>query len=1362
MSNQQNHFLDVFEAIVEKHGSNVAVLTDGDSPVTYAELKSKALAVARELTSQGAGAETVVGLQIEKSEDYLVSMLGCWYAGAAFMPLDPELPDERRDFILNDSKAEIILTRKSYSGRLPSDDKKIIYFEDFDFSAPLESIEPENNLSDLAYVIYTSGSTGTPKGVEVTHAGLVPMLEAQIDAFELNSDSRSLFYLSTNFDASISDIGTAFLSGASLCIETASPQDIAINLSKIIEDRSITYMDIPPSLLRILDPENIPQSLKSVTIGGEALDPQIARNWAGKVRLVNVYGPTEATVCTSLCIIDPENWNKPTVGDALPAVTYKVVNGDLKEVVAGESGELLIGGLQLARGYRGRDDLNETKFINIDGERYYRSGDSVTVGNNHELIFQGRIDRQVKINGQLVELEEVEAKILEIPSIAQAAVVKRNFKGSNALVAFIRSKGGLDIGALQNSLNLSLSPWMIPSHFEPVDAMPLTVTGKIDLTTLQSQTLSSTSKGLSEEFTETEQKLFQIWKSILKHDDFGIDDHFDDVGGDSLKVIDLSLSAEMQGMAITSNLVNGKKTIREIAAHLEAHRDVDADLDFVMSDAMKADDLRESMALDDEWNALVEQARKLPHPNDQAAPQNIFLTGANGFLASRLIYDLLSNSDAQIYALVRASSDEWGMDRIEQAIESHGLKLTDEMKQRITPVCGDLSKPFMGMDKGLWSSLSEQIDTVVHSGAIVNMTASYDALYGANVQGTKEAIKFALSGRRTKFHYASTLSVFVSTDQSHGDLLESDRLENTQTVYGGYGQTKWAAEYFLHQIPADVCDMSIHRLGLITGDSETGQSSSKDFLNMFVHGITKLGAVPNAKTNSIEVDVTPINYCSDVLRHIMLNNEHEQKEGHKVYHIANTAGFTLEQILNEIRWRGNQIDALPPCEWTKKMARMQSVGFSTEESAAYFGISRILPQDDTLRRHTAMDLFQATGVKFKQNNTQRMLKGSGITMPLPDNKLLSTYIDSITGQKKAISKRGVRKTMRGKTGLILGKFMPPHNGHFHLINFARNYPGVDKLYVVVDRTPDAPIPQSLRVNWIKEQFPDITVLPLGDYNYQDPSEAPNDKEFWDQWERSLKEAVPEGIDYCFNSEDYGWKLAEVLGATHVPVDRGRENFPISGTMMRDDPFSNWDQLPKVVRPYFTKKVAIVGAESTGKSTLAINLSKYFNTKVVPEYARLFLEALAEKKEPRSTDLGDIPIFADGQMASEQSLIGEANRVLICDTEPLTTKVWSDTLYSEVPASVEEHCDHANYDLYLVANPDVEWKPGVHRQWEDESKQERRLAFNSRIIDELNAAGKQFIEITGNDYEDRFVQAKDAIINHVFKGREFDDFSADLQ
>jgi NadR type nicotinamide-nucleotide adenylyltransferase len=304
--------------------------------------------------------------------------------------------------------------------------------------------------------------------------------------------------------------------------------------------------------------------------------------------------------------------------------------------------------------------------------------------------------------------------------------------------------------------------------------------------------------------------------------------------------------------------------------------------------------------------------------------------------------------------------------------------------------------------------------------------------------------------------------------------------------------------------------------------------------------------------------------------------------------------------------------------------------------------------------------------------------------------------------------------------------MPPHKGHVYAIDFASKY--VDELYVVVDRLKDEPIPQALRVKWLQAIFPNVKVVPLGDFNPQDPSESESAEIFWRTWERSLKSALPEDIDFVFGSEEYCWELAKRMGAIYVPVDSSRSNFPMCATDIRKDPLGRWDYLPDVVKPYFLKKICIIGAESTGKSVLSEKLAEYFNTIAVPEYAKTFLQSLAIRKEPRSTQYEDIEIFAKGQIASEDAMSTLANRILISDTDVLTTHVWSQTLYGKSPDFFHQMIDKRRYDLYIVANTDVEWKPDIHRQWEDEAKSNRRRAFEHRLKAELLARDKPFIEI----------------------------------
>ena len=268
-----------FLNISESCPDNIAVETNGEDFVTYADLKNRAFSIATYLKEHGVQNGNLVALSIEKSSDYIAALLGCWFAGAAFMPLDPCMPPERRNFILEDAKPHFILNKEDIPSVKP---------------APFSPVSYDSDM--LAYVIYTSGSTGQPKGVMVPHRGILNCLETQIKEFAVKPESRSLFYLSVNFDASLSDIGTALLSGATLVIESGSALENAEKLAEIIRDRTITHMDIPPSLLRLLKTEDMPDSLETVIIGGEACPIETVRQWAEHVRLVNVYGPTEATI----------------------------------------------------------------------------------------------------------------------------------------------------------------------------------------------------------------------------------------------------------------------------------------------------------------------------------------------------------------------------------------------------------------------------------------------------------------------------------------------------------------------------------------------------------------------------------------------------------------------------------------------------------------------------------------------------------------------------------------------------------------------------------------------------------------------------------------------------------------------------------------------------------------------------------------------------------------------------------------------------------------------------------------------------------------------------------------------------------
>jgi NadR type nicotinamide-nucleotide adenylyltransferase len=317
--------------------------------------------------------------------------------------------------------------------------------------------------------------------------------------------------------------------------------------------------------------------------------------------------------------------------------------------------------------------------------------------------------------------------------------------------------------------------------------------------------------------------------------------------------------------------------------------------------------------------------------------------------------------------------------------------------------------------------------------------------------------------------------------------------------------------------------------------------------------------------------------------------------------------------------------------------------------------------------------------------------------------------------------------------MILGKFMPPHRGHQHLIDFACQR--VDELTILVCSLEREPIPGRLRYEWMKEMYPDARVIHVTDENPQEPHEHPH---FWDIWTETVRRRLPEGPDVVFTSEAYGDELARRLGARHIAVDTARQHVPVSATAIRNDPLANWEFIPECVRPYFVRRVAIVGPESTGKTTLARGLAAHYGTVWVPEFARDYLDARNAERPLADLTPADINAIARGQIAGEERLARQANRLLICDTELLTTRLWSEHFFGACEDWIERAAIERRYDLVLLLDADVRWVADPHR-----AAPHLREQFFDRLRRELRSQGRRFVTISG-PFDERLQQAIAAI------------------
>ncbi|HEY2362866.1 MAG TPA: amino acid adenylation domain-containing protein [Candidatus Angelobacter sp.] len=518
----------------------------GSETLSYGELDRRANQLANYLKHLGAGPESLVGICVERSTAMLVGLLGILKAGGAYLPLDPEYPKERLAFMLDDAQVEIVVTQEQMLDRFP---QRNIQQVCLDSNWPAISQElpvgpragalPEN----LAYTIYTSGSTGKPKGVLIEHRGVVNVIESAIKTFDNGPSSRVVQLASLSFDASVLEIFTALLSGATLYLVSRETLLSGTDLGEFLRENAITTMAIPPSLLDLIPAGDYP-ALRSIVVGGEACNAETAARWSRGHLFFNAYAPTEATIYATTMLCAKGERQRPPLGRPIQNMQIYLLDQNGQPTPAGVPGELYIGGTGVARGYLNRPELTAERFVPHafgmqPGARLYRTGDLARFLANGNIEFLGRTDHQVKVRGFRIELGEIEAALGEHPLVREVAVMARDDRpGEKRIVAYILPhKGQLpSTTELRSHLQGRLPDYMLPSAFVMVDSMPLTDTGKIDRSALPGP--EEVRPGLAQKYvaprSALEQVLAGIFVEILKVERVGIQDNFFELGGHSL------------------------------------------------------------------------------------------------------------------------------------------------------------------------------------------------------------------------------------------------------------------------------------------------------------------------------------------------------------------------------------------------------------------------------------------------------------------------------------------------------------------------------------------------------------------------------------------------------------------------------------------------------------------------------------------------------------------------------------------------------------------------------------------------------------------------------------------------------------
>jgi amino acid adenylation domain-containing protein len=549
---QNKCFHQLFETQVEQSPNAIAVVFE-DKRLTYRELNIQANQLAHHLQQLKVGPDVLVGICLERSLEMIVGLLAIFKAGGAYLPLDPTYPQERLNFMLEDAKVSILLTHSCLVSLFGEDREDLIVCIDKNW-ATITQYSQENPTSlvkfdNLAYIIYTSGSTGKPKGVLVEHRGLSNLAQAQIDVFNVQPSHRILQFASLSFDAAIFEIVMGLATGASLYLAKKEHILPGKALLQFLREKAITHVTLPPAVLAALPTESLP-TLQTIICAGETCSQEIVKQWwSAKRRFFNAYGPTEATVWSSIAEIQTPDAT-PSIGQPIANTQIYILDQHLQPVPIGIPGELYISGHGLARGYLNQPKLTAQKFIpNLFSKqksiRLYKTGDLARYKPNGDIEFLGRLDNQLKIHGFRIELLEIETVLSQYESVKQAIViVQENTYHDKYLIAYIvfNSKQLPTTIELRNFLKEKLPEYMVPKAFVTLDSLPLTPHSKVDrlvLKSLETSTHILRDKAFITPRSLTESKLAKIWEEILNIEQVGIHDNFFDLGGDSLLTVRL-------------------------------------------------------------------------------------------------------------------------------------------------------------------------------------------------------------------------------------------------------------------------------------------------------------------------------------------------------------------------------------------------------------------------------------------------------------------------------------------------------------------------------------------------------------------------------------------------------------------------------------------------------------------------------------------------------------------------------------------------------------------------------------------------------------------------------------------------------
>jgi len=969
---------ELFEEQVKKTPENTAVIFN-NKKFTYSELNVRANQLARKLRKIGIKRDEIVGVMDEKSFEMIVALLAVMKAGGAYLPLDPDYPEDRLDFMLADSSSRILLTRSQFIHKTNFTNAILLLDKEETYQEDPSNLENINKPNDILYIIYTSGSTGNPKAVMIEHRNVVRLLFNNKFQFQFNGiDVWTLFH-SLCFDFSVWEMYGALLYGGSLVV---IPKSIARDSQKflqILKEYNVTVLNQTPAAFYNLIYEEMKHSendlgLRYVIFGGEALKPSMLKNFQCKypdTKLINMYGITETTVHVTFKELSAEDVlsSRSNIGKPLPTLTMYIMDKNLNLLPIGIPGEICVGGDGVARGYFNRLELTEKKFVinpYNPSERLYRSGDLGRWYAKGDVEYLGRIDNQVKIRGYRVELGEIEKKLLNIKSIKDAVVTTKTDKSEkNILLAYVVYEEEIPVSQIRSYLMDELPDYMVPAHYIRMDKLPLTPNGKVDKNQLPEPEFSNTETQYIPPRNEIEKELSRVWSDILEVGNIGINNNFFEFGGDSLAIIQLLTRVYKNNWGISAADLYEYPTIMELADKIKG---------VVREDA--------SMQELDIASVVSKEETDNPDPDDDKH-ENVLLTGVTGFLGIHVLSQLIEQTRSAVYCLVRGKNDEEAGNRLLKSLHFYFANTYDGLiGKRVFAISGDITKFRFGLTCEQYAELGGNINTVIHAAALVKYFGNYNEFEEINVNGTKKIIDFSCEFG-AKLEYISTIGIsgsyLVKNGGSNLTLTENDFYIGQNYLDNAYVRSKFEAENLVLKAIRQGLTASIYRMGNLTARYSDGHFQHNADDNAFCNIIKSLMELKAIPDNSLDLDVefTPVDLASKAL--LLISRTRESAS--RIFHITNHNLLYMQDMLEIFKSFGIELKILNSMEFEKYI---EAISCDKVKEGMLAGIINDI---STTRKLDYLD-----SIKVDSQITSRYLNHLGFEWPTVDKRYIVDLI----------------------------------------------------------------------------------------------------------------------------------------------------------------------------------------------------------------------------------------------------------------------------------------------------------------------------------------------------------------------------------